>query len=268
MSPDSAFLLSLLAKMAVSAACVVTTAFATERSGPVVGAVIATLPVSAGPNYVFLALDHGAAFVADAALASLPMNAATVVAGLAYVRLAQRRGVLACLAGTLAVWAALALAVRGLPWSLAGGLAVNAAAFALCLPLVRRYRAAAMPRARPRWTDLPLRAALVAAVVAIVVVAGNRFGPTASGVLALFPVVITSLILILHRRIGGPATAAVVANSLFGLIGFGLAIAALQAAARPLGAAAALLAALGVSLAWSVAWLLQHHARLRRAAAE
>ncbi len=42
-----------------------------ERSGPLIGALVATLPVSAGPVYVFLALDHDAAFIAQSALASL-----------------------------------------------------------------------------------------------------------------------------------------------------------------------------------------------------
>ena len=34
-----------------------------------------------------------------------------------------------------------------------------------------------------------------------------------SGVLAVFPVIYTSIMLILHRRVGGPATAAVLANA-------------------------------------------------------
>jgi hypothetical protein len=57
----------------------------------VIGALVATLPISAGPSYVFLALDHDAAFIAEGALASLPINAATILLGLTYVVLAQRR---------------------------------------------------------------------------------------------------------------------------------------------------------------------------------
>ena len=56
MSPDLSFLLLLAIRMAVAAAFVVTASIITERSGPVIGALIATLPVSAGPSYVFLAL--------------------------------------------------------------------------------------------------------------------------------------------------------------------------------------------------------------------
>jgi hypothetical protein len=52
MSPDLAFILSLGARMAVSAAFVVIASMITERSGPAIGALVATLPVSAGPSYI------------------------------------------------------------------------------------------------------------------------------------------------------------------------------------------------------------------------
>ena len=71
MSADLIFILLLALRMAVAAIFVVTASVVTERSGPVIGALIATLPISAGPAYVFLALDHDAAFIAEGALASL-----------------------------------------------------------------------------------------------------------------------------------------------------------------------------------------------------
>src|SRR5262245_14472128 len=93
MSPDLYFLLALALRMAVAAAFVIAASMIAGRSGPVIGALVATMPVSAGPAYVFLALDHDAAFIADGALASLPMNGVTIVMGLVYVTLAQRHGV-------------------------------------------------------------------------------------------------------------------------------------------------------------------------------
>ena len=49
MSPELAFLLFLALRMAVAAAFVVAASIITERSGPAIGALVATLPVSAGP---------------------------------------------------------------------------------------------------------------------------------------------------------------------------------------------------------------------------
>src|SRR6476469_3965857 len=112
MSPELTFLLSLGLRMAIAAAFVVSASIATERSGPVIGALVATLPISAGPSYVFLALDHDAAFIAEGALASLPINAATVFLGLTSVLLAQRQSALVSFLGAVAVWLALAALTR------------------------------------------------------------------------------------------------------------------------------------------------------------
>ena len=177
MSPDTAFLLTLGLRMAITAAFVVTASMITEHSGPVIGALIATLPISAGPSYVFLALDHDAAFIAEGALASLPINAATIFLGLTYVVLAQRHGALLSCTIAVAVWLVLAAIIRSVQWSLAGGLIANAIAFAICVPLLARYRHAKMPPIRRRWYDIPLRASLVATLVATVVTTSSWVGP-------------------------------------------------------------------------------------------
>lgn len=252
MSPDLAFILMLALRMAVAAAVVVTASFITERSGPVIGALIATLPISAGPAYVFLALDHDAAFIAEGALASLPINAATIFLGLTYVVLAQRWNAALSVGGAIAVWITLVALERMVPWSLAGGLIANAAAFAVCLPLLRRFRHVRMPLITPRWYDIPLRAGLVATLVATVVTLSGWVGPALSGTIALLPLAFTSLMLILHPRIGGPATAAVIANSGMGLMGFGVAIAVLHVAASQFGSAIGLGLALMTGVGWNL----------------
>src|SRR5215510_3465107 len=114
MPPELSFLLFLLLRMAIAAAFVVTASVITERSGPVIGALVATLPISAGPSYVFLALDHDAAFIAEGALPSLLI--------------------------AVTVWFSLATMIRAVEWSLAGGVIVNAIAYGICVPLLARYR--------------------------------------------------------------------------------------------------------------------------------
>src|SRR5256885_16004134 len=102
--------------MAITAAFVVSASVITERSGPVIGALIATLPISAGPSYTFLALDHDAAFIAEGALASLPVNAATIYMGLTYAVLAQRRSMWISAGSAIAVWLVLATLIRQVGW--------------------------------------------------------------------------------------------------------------------------------------------------------
>jgi hypothetical protein len=253
-SPEIYFILTLVLRMAVTAGFVVSASFIAERSGPVIGALVATLPISAGPSYVFLAMDHDAAFIAEGALASLPINAATIYLSLTYVLLAQRQSMLVSFAASVAVWLVIALVMHAVHWSLIGGLLVNVVTFAICVPLLQRYRhVAKMPLITRRWYDIPLRASVVATLVAIVVTLSGWVGPAISGVLALFPAVFTSMMLILHPRIGGPPTAAVIANGAWGLMGFGLAIAVLHVAALHFGSAIGLSLALSTCIAWNLA---------------
>lgn len=262
MSLDPHFLLVLLLRMAIAAAFVVSASIITERSGPVIGALVATLPVSAGPSYVFLAIDHDAAFIAQVALSSLPVNAATIFMGLTYVVLAQRHGLLVSCGAGFSVWIAIASVIRLFDWNLSAGLAVNLVAFGICIPLLARYRHVKMPLVTRRWYDIPMRAALVATLVAIVVSTSGWVGPRISGIIALYPVVFSSMMVILHPRIGGPPTAAVLANSAWGLLGFGMAIAVLHVAVVQFGSAIGLGLALGTCIGWNLTlWFLARRGR-------
>lgn len=263
MSPDLHFLLFLVLRMAIAAAFVVTASIITERAGPVIGALVATLPVSAGPSYVFLALDHDPAFIAQGALASLPVNAATIFMALTYVVLAQRHSLLVSCGSAVAVWMVLASIIRRFDWSLTAGLAANLIAFGICIPLLAGYRHVKMPLVTRRWYDIPMRAALVATLVAIVVSTSGWVGPRISGIIALYPVVFSSIMVILHPRIGGPPTAAVLANSAWGLLGFGMAIAAMHVAVVKFGLAIGLSLALATCVVWNLTLWWNGRRRLR-----
>ena len=120
--------------------------------------------------------------------------------------------------------------------------------YAACVPLVQRYLHVRVPAITRRWFDIPLRALLVAVLVGAVVAVGAKVGPKLTGILAVFPIVMVSLMLILHPRIGGAATAAIIANTMWGLVGFALSILALHVSVVPLGAPLALAFALLVSV--------------------
>jgi hypothetical protein len=256
------FWFSLLVKMLASAALVVGASLLVEKAGPLVGAMIATLPLSAGPNYVYLAMEHGPAFLRESTLASLTANAATGLFAVAYAMLAQRRGLAISLGGAYAVWIAAVLVLNRFTWTLPALIVLNLAVYLGCIAATRRFRSArpVLPAGRG-WWDLPLRALAVMALVAAVVLAGRLIGPGAAGITALVPIVFTSLVLILHDRVGGPATAAVMAHSLPGMIGFTAAMILLAVMVIPLGAPAALSLALVVSVAWNGTLILLQRLR-------
>ena len=250
MSPDLAFWLALALKMAVTAGFVVAASIVAERAGPAVGSMIATLPIAAAPSYIFLAFDNDTAFIANSALGSLSANTANAIFSLTYVILAQRQSLVASLAAALTIWFALAFALSSVTWTMMSVVALNIAVFATCIPLAIRYCHVPMPRAVRRWYDMPLRAGMVACLVAIVVGTSTSVGPAVTGVLAVFPIVLSSLTLIFQPRIGGPATAALIANGVWGLAGFSTALVVLHLAAITFGT----WVAYGLSLATSMSW--------------
>jgi hypothetical protein len=264
MPPELLFWLSLLLKMAVTAGFVVTAAMATERAGPGIGALVATLPVAAGPAYVFVALDHDAAFVAASAIGSIAAHAATGVFCLVYIVLAQRRGVAVSVLGAVGSWFTVAFLLRMVPWTFPTVAAVNLAIFGLCIVMSARYRHAKMLPARRRWFDIPLRAFMVACLVAAVVSLSSHVGPVVTGLLAVYPIVMTSLMLILQPRVGGPANAALMANSMWGLVGFAVCLFTVHLTVVPLGAWAGLSLALAVSVVWNIALYALRRYSVRR----
>jgi hypothetical protein len=250
-SPEFAYWFELALKMAVTALFVSVATVIAERLGPTVGALVATLPVSAGPVYVFLALDHDAAFISASAVASLALNAATAIYLTIYVLRAQRHTIWISSSLAFAAWLVATLPLSLVHWAAWSAFALNVVVFGFCFFIVEPFRLARMPPTTRPWYDFLVRSTMVALLLGTVVTLSFRIGPAGSGVLAVFPVIYTSIMFILHCRVGGPATAAVLANAIPGLAGFAVALLTLHLTAVPLGSATALVFALGVSVAWN-----------------
>lgn len=253
MSPEFYFILTLIVKMAVTAAFLLAATVTAERAGPLVGGLVATLPVSAGPVYIFLALDHDSHFIAQAALGSLGANVINVIFAVTYTLLAQKRSLFVSLGGAYVVWFTLSYVFGRAHWPLPVAIAINAGVIAISMWIVHSLRHVRVLAVQPRWYELLMRAGLVAALVGVVITLSFTIGPALSGSLAVFPVTLTSIMIILHRRIGGPATAAVMANTIVGFGSFAIAVVALHLSAEPLGSPLALALALAVSICCNIA---------------
>ena len=257
------FLLSFGLKLVLTAGIVVSASVVVERAGPLIGALVVTLPVTVWPAYVFLSLDHDAIYIGASATSGLAVNAASGVFMLVYLVLAQTRGLVASLLAAAVCWIGLAWLARSVVWSAGEAGLLNLIVYSVCLWLSRRFREARAPRAARQWYELPLRTALVCALMAAVLGAGYWAGPAATGMLAVYPISTTCTMLVLHTRIGGRASAAVVANGLWGLLGIGGGLFALSVAILPLGTAAALALALAVPVAWNLSVWISRQLRLR-----
>ncbi len=248
-----------IAKVLATALVVVSASVAAEALGPVWGAIIACLPAATGPAYVFLAMQHGPDFVATSALNSAAANAATGLFLITYGILARRMPAWRSLGAAVAVWLAVSLMMQRVVWTPVEVVALNLAVYGPGLIFINKDEAAGTEPAQParrRWFDLPLRAAAVAAFVSMVVTVSAALGPAATGIAAMFPISLISLIIILRPRLGGPAAGRLALNALPPMLGFGVLMLAMHLAIKPWGVAAALGLALAVSILWSGALLL------------
>jgi hypothetical protein len=267
MSPDLIFWYGLALKMVLTAIVVVVTSVVVERTGPFIGALIAALPTAAGAAYVILAIQHPPSFIAGSAVGSITVSAAVSVFSAIYIILAQRHGVLFSLSISLAVWFALAAAFRFIDWTPLSAVILNVIVFGVTVPLSWRYREAGPPKKflRTRY-DIPLRAIAAAIVVAIVTTASSRIGSFASGMFAVFPIILCSSIVILHPRVGGKATASMLAHAQIAFVGLSLGFLAVHYLAVPLGTWLAFVAGLCVCVAWSGMLMLLRLRKMNREA--
>ncbi len=238
-----AFWVALLVKAVATALIVVIASVAAEAAGPFWGGLIISLPIAAGPAYVMLSLQHDASFIAASALGSFSANAGSFVLLTVIALLAPRHRRSVVIGGGLAAWLLSVLAIRAIDFGLGGAAVLNLVMIVLAHWLTRpAARAAAAPRAaaggalRRRWFELPLRAALVGLVVASVVTASRALGPGVTGTASVFPVAFTSFAFLVLPRLGGAASAAVMAAAIRAMPGFALALLALHLCAEPFGA--------------------------------
>ncbi|MGH6673504.1 MAG: hypothetical protein ACRECV_16250 [Xanthobacteraceae bacterium] len=263
MSPDLTFLLDLALKMALTAFIVVVISVVVERSGPFIGALIAALPTAAGAAYIILAFEHPPDFIAASAVGSAAATAAVSVFALVYTVLAQRHGVVLSVSVAIVVWFAAAAALRAIAWTPATAALLDIVVFGITVPLSWRYRTSGPPAKfmRTAW-DIPVRALSAAIVVVVVTTISTSIGLFASGMFAVFPIVMACTAVILHLRVGGVASASMFAHAQIALNGLWLGFLAMHYLVAPVGVWPAYGLGLLVCIAWSgVLWAVRRGRR-------
>jgi hypothetical protein len=212
---------------------------------------------------IILAIEHPPAFIAASAVGGLVSNAIVAIFALTYAALAQRNSLFVSLGGAFLVWFAVAFLSRLVDWTPATAALLNAVVFPIAIFLGRSFRVSgAVKRVTFTGGDLAWRAGVVTLCVILVTAASSSIGSFMSGVFAFFPVAMGSFFVILHPRIGGPATASVAAHVQAPLIGLGLSLLAVHFLAEAVGVWWAYLIGLGIGLSWNAAlWLARSRVR-------
>ena len=262
------FVLALVLKMVIAGAIAVSITVVAERVGPLVGGLLATLPVLSGPAYLFLALDHNSTFISQTALSTFAENIPAAIFATSYCILAQRLSTVVSIATSLVVWAI--YLVLSLYWdrTLPTALLLGACVFPLCILIVQPYLHATAPAGRPHVLDMVIRGLVVGLLVGAIEVLSLVASARWTGVLTAAPVFYVCLMVIMQQRLGGPAAAALIANTLAGFTGTSLAFMAVHLLALPLGKWEALACGLAFSILWNTGLFVLHRygAQLARCA--
>lgn len=210
----------LLVKLVATPLLVALAGWSARRWGPAVGGWFAGVPITSGPISVFLALEYGDGFAADAALGTLYAMPAIASYALAYLVTARRSGGwVACLIASQGAYG-LAFVVLHLivppAWLV----------FALAIAGVVAGIAAVGLRDRPMLVSLSsdlvlaLRIAVATAMVLLITTVAPYLGPGLSGFVATILVIAAVLAAAGHREHGAPGGIAVIRGLVLGQVSF------------------------------------------------
>jgi len=241
-------------RMAAVAVFIIISALISERAGPFFGAMVASLPVYTGPVFLFLAIDHPPEFLAQVAVGSLGSCGVVPVFIILYALMARAgHGALPSLLVALVAWVSVAALVQLKDWSLVEALVFALPIYGVAILIGRSFtQAVALTPTGRSWRDLMLRVLMVTCVVGAVNAMSPFLPVKITGILSIMPTVMMSLILVLHGRIGGPATAALLIHAITGMVGMLLAVTLVGLTIVPWGPAASLSAGLAMSLSWNL----------------
>ena len=237
----------LLLKLLVAPALVGAVTLAVRRWGPAVGGWLSGMPVVAGPVLIFMAMEQGTAFGAEAAHATLTGLIGTVAFALTYARLSVRAPWFVCL---MLGWvtfgvttSVLYMLAPPLPLSLAGLVATTIVGPRFLPPA----EGVSAPVGSPRG-DLLLRLIATGTLVLVLTAVADELGPTVSGLLNAFPVLSTIITAFTHAQHGSGPTVVFVRGFTRSIIGFGSFAFMLALTMVPLGLGWALVLAMGAQI--------------------
>jgi hypothetical protein len=242
---------TLTFKLALTPLLMTGATYATRRWGPAVGGWIVGLPLTSGPISLFLALERGVEFAAEAAVATiLGINGVTATV-VTYALLARRWHWATTTSASVVAFIVLAWLLRDVTTSAPVAFGATIAALAASLALLPRGKTSATVAKPLRW-DLPLRIAVALTMVLAVTAAAERLGPQLSGLISPFPVFTIVLAVFSHRESGGAVAAPYSRGLLLSLVGFAVFFLVVALLLVHVGIAATFVLATIASLAASV----------------
>jgi hypothetical protein len=237
----------LIAKLTLTPLMMFLASAAGRRFGPGISGWLTGLPLLAGPISIFVSIEQGEAFAANAAAGTLLGMWSSCAFCLAYDRCARWGWPVAAAAAVGCFAVATSLFQRVAVPPVVAFLGVYAAA-TICLTLIRPPTDTLAAARLPAW-DMPLRLGIAAAFVVLQTSIAGWLGPRLSGLLTPFPIVVILLTVFAHLQQGPTAAARVLRGFLIGMYAFASFFLVVALTVEPIGRTRAYLLALLVCLA-------------------
>ena len=212
------WLTQVVIPFSLSALVVIVITLVAERYGTKIGGIIGTLPTNLAVAMVFIGVNRGASFAADAAVV-VPAEMGINILFLAVFSVAAYRSLRCALPVSLAVWAVLSaglfLLSPGQAWlSLAIYLALMVPSF-LFLELWKKVPSRSPIKVHYTWRKILFRGLLAGTVIAIAVLLSN-VGAAISGIFSVFPAIFTSTMTIFVYEHGARFAGAMAKSMMLG----------------------------------------------------
>ncbi len=209
----------LTLKLIITPLLVAGVSLAARRFGPTVGGLMLGLPWMTGPVLFFLALERGDAFLIETARGALLAVPPIAAFAILYGRLASVLRWYWCLPTAAISFAASGLAMSTLDISHRVAAVLGAISLLTGYALVPRPTKLTGARSLP-WWDIPVRMLATALLVAGIAATNDYLGPTLSGIVSSYPVILTVIATFTHHRWGVDAVRAMLRGVLLSLLSF------------------------------------------------
>ena len=209
----------LLLKVALPMTLVAIISLASRWFGPTIGGLLMGLPWMTGPLLIFLAIDKGEAFAADAC-AGIELGIVCVAAFmLAYGAVSTFVRWPASVAAGAAAFAASAVAIKDAALTLPQAAAAASVSLLVTYLLLPRPRDPTATAILP-WWDIPARMLSTFALVAAILISADFLGPRLSGITSTYPVVTTVICAFTHHQWGRDAVRRILRALALSLLAF------------------------------------------------
>ena len=246
----------LLLKLTLAPSLVALATLVARRWGPRAGGILIGFPLSTGPIFIFLAIEHGLEFAQQATVGILFGLVGVASFALTYVMASRRTGWIGSLGAAVVCFFGVSAVFSQVEWR-ATGAGVSAYAALLLVALVVRPPRPNLVKASPPWWDLPLRMAAAAILTLSITEVASSLGPVLSGIVGTFPVVSTVVVAFTHHQWGREAAVGMLRGSVLSWISFASCFLAIGITLETIGLAPSLMLGAGFAAATSfvVLWL-------------